>query len=81
MKSKSTEHSERAARATAALHVGSAASSAGMDTSGQGPGVAQPRTVKAPKPETGPASDKEPANRLPDPDAKEKAHLLKSTAQ
>jgi hypothetical protein len=65
MKSKSTERSERAARATAAMHVGSAASSAGMHTSEPAPGAAQPKT---------PAADHEPANRLPDPDAGEKTH-------
>jgi hypothetical protein len=72
---KPKNHSERAARATAAMHVGSAACSAGMDTSGPAPGVAQPKSVKAP------ARRKKAAGRLPDPDAKEKAHLLKSTPQ
>ena len=62
MKRKVT-HSERVARATAAMHVGSAASSAGMDTSGPAPGVAQPKTVEAR------ARRKKRTRRPPDPDA------------
>jgi len=61
---KPKNHSERAARATAAMRVGRAASSAGMDTSRPASGAAQPKTAKAQ------ARRKKRARRPLDPDTK-----------